>query len=1243
MGDAIVRLVFRVLLGPIAVAALAAASLLTGPQASAEALKPASPAAALKPEIMLQTGHPGHILAAAWTPDSRFVWTLSMDRQALILWEARTGRKVDEVALDIPAPAAFPFPPRLFASPDGRFAALEIHDPDLNLLVDLTKRTVGPLDGRVLGWPGDGRKYLRAPLCKTVCWLELADPLTGRATPLGPRYGNARTADTSADGLLLGALVPSGEKLTPRVWRMDSLAEVAAFPAVPNFGDYTRVSFDPFEGHGVKFADQTQMSVIGPGVKFDLTALHEPRSVAARTLRNLTAPPPNKPDRFRADNIYRDPILLSPDGNWFVANTIPDASWNRNSNPPLSFGASPLANPARRTSLSGKPRLGPTSVAADPGGARLAFLDDKTCQQSFCESPQGLRVLDVARGELTAIPGVVGDYDTVRWLSRGLLGLDGPTAWDTLLVDVDTRALRKLPIRLARPLGDSGLYVGARPGDSASADGRERYPGIKQKNVSGLVIYDDRTGAIVRDLERLPTDAEGLFQGDTPSWPDALAVSPDGAFVTAHYRSGGRGGAIRGRIGVWDIATGALKSELEGGAFAAAELQFSPDGMRILSSGSGPNLRGDPLNVWTAASGQMEPSRTPPTGEGWQRFAFDSDGGRVALIGRGEPALVVAETASGQVLAKLKLSGESPLRTAFMADAPVIWGLSDDGAVRFWSTVDWRELLTLYGFPDGGFLALTPEGRYDTNLPADTDAVFWRVRDQPRHLLSPQTFMRDYFEPGLARRTLQCLKDDNCATVFPPLRPLAQLNRVLPRTRILGVHPSGKPGVVRVDVEVEEGFDAKAANAKTHSGVFDLRLFRDGHLVGEYPQPAPAPAGGVRAEPLETWQARTRLGGKKGARVVQPFSVRLPARGDGPQIFTAYAFNADRVKGDTARLEYAGRGPQVRPPRAYVLAIGENRYDNPAWSLNYAVPDARLMATRLSGVPEHDTRVLTLISDGKTSAARKALIRDALSLLSGATPPAELRMARARLQSAGVAAPAVGGFEAAGPDDAVIISFSGHGWAGPEGDFYLLPSDAVAGPTGEAPRLDSLISAAELTGWLRSVDAGDMAIIIDACHSAASVQAAGFKAGPFGDAGLGQLAFDKGIRILAASQAADVAFEDARLGHGLLTQVLANEGLDAAGSGKADLDGDGRITLDEWLRFASRRLPRLSEELRGRGPSRNSDSAGFVFRNRNPAIHAKPQEPALFDFTGKSSSMVLRHVVSESHKREGVGSHPPGL
>jgi hypothetical protein len=57
------------------------------------------------------------------------------------------------------------------------------------------------------------------------------------------------------------------------------------------------------------------------------------------------------------------------------------------------------------------------------------------------------------------------------------------------------------------------------------------------------------------------------------------------------------------------------------------------------------------------------------------------------------------------------------------------------------------------------------------------------------------------------------------------------------------------------------------------------------------------------------------------------------------------------------------------------------------------------------------------------------------------------------------------------------------------------------------------ISSDELSLWLREVDAGELALIVDACHPAAAIEGTDFKPGPMVSRGLGQLLYDKGMRI----------------------------------------------------------------------------------------------------------------------------------
>jgi hypothetical protein len=210
----------------------------------------------------------------------------------------------------------------------------------------------------------------------------------------------------------------------------------------------------------------------------------------------------------------------------------------------------------------------------------------------------------------------------------------------------------------------------------------------------------------------------------------------------------------------------------------------------------------------------------------------------------------------------------------------------------------------------------------------------------------------------------------------------------------------------------------------------------------------------------------------------------------------------------------------------------------------------------------------------------------------------------------------------------LIIYFSGHGYADAKGNFYLFPADigAGAGKQISDAMLARCISSEELSAWLRDVDAGDMLMVIDACQSSAAWEREGFKPGPMGSRGLGQLAYDKGMRILAAAQADDVALEINQLKHGLLTFALVRDGIEAR---KADfLPKDGKLTLTESLAYCLQRVPKLYEaiikrelpklfrEEGGRGPTVTGEQLSL----KSKTLY---QKPSLFDFVKKKRDITL--------------------
>ena len=169
---------------------------------------------------------------------------------------------------------------------------------------------------------------------------------------------------------------------------------------------------------------------------------------------------------------------------------------------------------------------------------------------------------------------------------------------------------------------------------------------------------------------------------------------------------------------------------------------------------------------------------------------------------------------------------------------------------------------------------------------------------------------------------------------FKPVRDLQSLNRVQPLVRIAKVERQpGHTDEYLLTIEVADqkrDFDRDGRKVTLASRVWDLRLFRDGQLVGYHPQ-----RDGIVELDAATERASVRFE-----------HVKLPRKAGLKQVeFSAYAFNKDRVKSQTHRVAY--QLPADLAPRkgtAYLVCIGVNAFDDPGWDLRYAVPDARAMA-----------------------------------------------------------------------------------------------------------------------------------------------------------------------------------------------------------------------------------------------------------------------------------------------------------
>ncbi len=166
---------------------------------------------------------------------------------------------------------------------------------------------------------------------------------------------------------------------------------------------------------------------------------------------------------------------------------------------------------------------------------------------------------------------------------------------------------------------------------------------------------------------------------------------------------------------------------------------------------------------------------------------------------------------------------------------------------------------------------------------------------------------------------------------------------------------------------------------------------------------------------------------------------------------------------------------------------------------------------------------------------------------------------------------------AARETDMVIIFFAGHGAterdsASPDGDGlekYLLPFDA-----DPADLYTTAMPMVEVGRIFNRIRSERLVFIADACYSGGSggrtISVADTRAN-IGDGFLERVVGGRGKVIITASAANEVSVEKDELQHGVFTYYLL-EGL----RGKADLDRDSMITVDEAYRYVYEQVPKAT-------------------------------------------------------------------
>jgi len=584
--------------------------------------------------------------------------------------------------------------------------------------------------------------------------------------------------------------------------------------------------------------------------------------------------------------------------------------------------------------------------------------------------------------------------------------------------------------------------------------------------------------------------------------PYSIGFTPNDLYLVS--------GDLNRELKLWEADAAKEFRNIVGHTNIVSDVCFSPDGKHMVTASYDGSVK-----VWDFLSGMLINKLTSHLSDVYS-VAYHPQG-KYIFSGSNDRTIKIWDALSGKEVHTL--IGHSGAVTSLQVsnDGSTLVSCSVDGEIKVWDIQSFKELYTYIQIDRENWLAKNPQGYFDGSPVALKHINYVTGLE----VVSVGSLFEKYYLPNLIRHIQDDKPFDTTKTA------IHTLIKEVPDVKIRVSRDEASVDQVATDsiIAYNSSVSLTIEAIDERSGIDELRIYNNGKLV----------------------EHRKYASNSKRAMKKHQETIRIPVS-EGENSISAVAFNKERTESQSSPINiyYDGMETDVD---LYILSIGINNYQNPAYQLNYAVDDAKAYS-----------RLIRKNGIGIFKSVEEYFIKDADANKKGIQEAFELIARKA------------------GPEDVFVFYFAGHGamstgTADRKPEFHIIPYDITQLYGNDQVLSDKAVSANELLKLSMQVAARKQMFILDACQAGGALTSFNHRGGTREKA-VAQLARSTGTFFLLASGAIQYASEANDLKHGIFTYALL-EGLE----GKADGGMlDKKITANELKGYVEDRVPQLTQE-----------------------------------------------------------------